>query len=99
MLAIASVAALAGANDAFIPVRTGTTGNITLAPTGPNGAWQTIATTATNGVLQTTGSGLAVNASPIVAGTGAIATPVAGQLGWSGTSLMVYTGSVWKNAP
>ena len=48
---------------------------------GISGSWQTIATTSTNGFLQTTGTGLAVNPSPIITGTANIPSPCARPIG------------------
>jgi hypothetical protein len=65
---------------------------------GTSGTWQTLATTSTNGFLQTTGSGLAVNLSPVITGTANLPSPLTGQLGTSATGqLLIWTGSNWAH--
>ena len=97
--------ATAGQYDVAYPIRASGTGAMSLPYTGSNSAWATIPTTSTNGVVQTTGTGLVVNATPIIAGTAAIApagqTPAPGQLGWSGSgTLLVYgTNNAWRAVP
>ncbi len=45
--------------DVAYPIRTGTSGGISLPATGTNGAWQTLNTGSSGYLVQTTGSGLA----------------------------------------
>jgi hypothetical protein len=97
--------AIAGQYDVAYPIRSSGTGSMSLPYTGSNSQWQTIPAASANGAVQTTGSGLVVNATPIIAGTAAIATagatPVPGQLGISssGTLVIYGTNSAWRNVP
>jgi hypothetical protein len=88
--------AQAGQYDVTYPIRVSGTGSLLMPYIGISGSWQTIATTSTNGFLQTTGTGLAVNPSPIITGTANIPSPSPGQLGTSATGqLLIWTGSSW----
>jgi hypothetical protein len=88
--------ARAGQYDVTYAIRISGTGPLLMPYLGTSGSWQTVATTATNGVLQTTGSGLTVNPSPIITGTVNIPSPVPGQLGTSATGqLLIWTGTNW----
>jgi hypothetical protein len=88
--------ARAGQYDVTYAIRLSGTGPLLMPYLGISGSWQTVATTATNGVLQTTGTGLAVNPSPIITGTANIPSPLPGQLGTSATGqLLIWTGTSW----
>ena len=88
--------AQAGQYDVTYAIRISGTGPLLMPYLGVSGSWQTVATTSTNGFLQTTGSGLAVNTSPIITGTANISSPTPGQLGTSATGqLLIWTGSNW----
>jgi hypothetical protein len=88
--------AQAGQYDVTYAIRISGTGPLLMPYLGTSGSWQTVATTSTNGFLQTTGSGLTVNPSPIITGTANIASPAPGELGTSATGqLLIWTGSNW----
>jgi hypothetical protein len=86
--------------DVAYPIRSGT-GMLTLPYVGTSGTYGVIHTTATNGFVQTSGSGLTVNASPVITGTANIPSPSAGTLGISasGTLMIFGTNSAWRNVP
>src|ERR1700735_1678306 len=73
LIAGSFVRAIAGQYDVAYPIRLSGTGPLLLHYLGTSGTWETVATTATNGVVQTTGTGLAVNATPVISSTAAIA--------------------------
>jgi hypothetical protein len=88
--------AQAGQYDVTYAIRISGTGPLLMPYIGTSGSWQTVAATSTNGFLQTTGTGLTVNVSPIITGTVNIPSPVPGQLGTSATGqLLIWTGSSW----
>jgi hypothetical protein len=92
----------AGQYDIIYLIRTGTgTGNVSTYYPGTSGTWQAIGTTATNGFLQTTGTGIAVNASPVITGTANIPGLSPGTLGISasGTLVIYGTNNAWRNVP
>jgi hypothetical protein len=76
---------------------------INLPNLGANGTWETVNASDTNGVVQTTGSGLVVNAGLVLEGTAAIVAedgtnPVPqGTVGLSASNTPVmYTGTGWS---
>jgi hypothetical protein len=88
--------ARAGQYDVTYAIRLSGTGPLLMPYLGTSGSWQTVATTSMNGILQTTGTGLTVNASPVITGTANIPSPVPGQLGTSATGqLLIWTGTSW----
>ncbi len=86
--------------DVAYPIRSGT-GTILLPYIGASGTYGVIHTTATNGFVQTTGSGLTVNPSPVITGTASIPSPSPGTLGISssGTLMIFGTNGAWRNTP
>lgn len=92
--------------DVAYPIRISGTGALSLPYLGTTGTWNALAVTDTNGVVQTTGSGLTVNPSPVISGTAAIAAVsgtniAAGTLGFSSSNTLVIYGTAgnWKNVP
>jgi hypothetical protein len=90
--------ARAGQYDVTYAIRISGTGPLLMPYLGTSGSWQTVATTNSNGFVQTTGSGLTVTPSPIITGTANIPSPAPGQLGTSATGqLLIWTGTNWAH--
>jgi hypothetical protein len=87
--------------DVAYPIRSSGTGALMLPYVGASGTYGLIHTTATNGFVQTTGSGLIVTPSPVITGTASIPSPSPGTLGLSasGTLMIFGTNNAWRNAP
>ena len=94
--------------DVAYPIRSSGTAPMILKYLGTSGTWQTINASGTNGVVQTTGSGLAVNLGLELAGTAAIAATYGtnalpfGVIGLSSSnteSISTGTGQTFRNAP
>jgi hypothetical protein len=92
--------------DVAYPIRISGTGALLLPYLGTTGTWNVLTVTSTNGFVQTTGSGLTVNPSPVISGTAAIAAVSgtnisAGTLGFSSSNTLVIYGTAgnWKNVP
>jgi hypothetical protein len=100
--------ARAGQYDIIYAIRSTGTGAVLMPYLGTSGTWNVLPGTGTNGVLQTTGSGLAVNQGLQLSGTAAIATASgtntlpAGILGLSSSNTLAIstgTGLGFRNAP
>jgi hypothetical protein len=94
--------------DVAYAIRVSGTGPMLLKYLGTSGTWQTINVSATNGVVQTTGSGLTVDqglqlssTASIAAASGTNALP-AGLIGLSSSNteaISTGTGQGFRNAP
>jgi hypothetical protein len=105
---IAARPARAAQYDIIYAIRGTGTGAVLMPYLGTSGTWSVLAGTSTNGVLQTTGSGLTVNQGLQLSSTAAIAATSgtnalpAGILGLSSSNTLAIstgTGQGFRNAP
>ncbi len=94
--------------DIIYAIRSSGTGAVLMPYLGASGTWGVLSGTSTNGVVQTTGSGLTVNQGLQLSGTAAIAAASgtnalpAGILGLSSSNTLAIstgTGLGFRNAP